>query len=208
MRHVLNTLKKDDVFVDVGAGLGDYSLLAASKITTGKIYSFEPHPEAFKLLSENMQLNNLEKILKPYNSAVTNKNGVVRFVAHEVSELSRISSRANDESTISVSATTLDTFCEQNTINNIDVLKVDVEGAERSVFLGAKNMLKQGRIKQIIFELNTNPSRFNDESRFQTLEYLEKNSFRFYSFENQNATYTKKNILDIKTTQNILARLV
>jgi len=204
MNYVLKTLQKDSVFVDIGAGLGDYSLLAASKINKGKIFAFEPHPIAFKQLLENVRLNRLEKTVSTYNIALSNQTGKVSFLANDVSELSSISLDKNFN-TIEVATITIDEFCQKNELSKIDLMKIDVEGAEHLVLSGANKFLSQHRIKRILIELNPRSETLVNKSVEDTLVLLERAKYTFFKFDRKLFRVSIEQIISDGKTQNILA---
>ena len=74
MNFLLRYLRKEDSFLDIGANIGVYTLLAASKIKSGFIYSFEALPKNYQRLEENLKLNKLTQV-KPYSIAISNSTG-------------------------------------------------------------------------------------------------------------------------------------
>jgi FkbM family methyltransferase len=119
-----------EVFVDVGANVGAYSLRALSRGMT--VYSFEPNPENVKILKRNAEINHLA--VNALEFALGEKEGTVKMSQNGAT------SRIVEEG-IEVSVRTLDSF----NIPKVDLLKVDVEGFELEVFRGAKETLARCR---------------------------------------------------------------
>ncbi len=158
----LNYLQEGMIVFDVGAFIGEMTLLFSRFIgEKGQIHAFEAHSQTFKQLEttcifaarNNIILNNL---------AVSDHEGSVELYFYDQKYLS-LNSLADrplqnyginidSNGTESVEATTLDIYCDHNGIGNIDLLKIDVEGAEYQVLIGAQNMLKENRIRCIMFE--------------------------------------------------------
>lgn len=115
-----------DVFVDVGANVGAYSLRALSRGMT--VYSFEPNPENIKILKRNAEINRLPAVVLEY--ALGASEGTVRMSQNGAT------SRIIDQG-IEVPVRTLDGLGYPR----VDLLKVDVEGYELEVFRGAKDTL-------------------------------------------------------------------
>lgn len=148
---------------DVGANKGDYTLLLSRKIKNIKIFSFEPHPKTFEMLSENCKQENV----RLFNCALSSEEGELELFDYKskdgsshASLNSEIFSTIHKSSVVShkVNVSTVDSICQQNGISEIDFLKIDVEGYELDVLRGAKRMLLSGSIKTIQFEftqLNT-----------------------------------------------------
>lgn len=151
------------VIFDVGAYTGE-SAITYNKYFNGNcaIFSFEPFKESYELLIENVKgLGNV----KAYNFAVGNKNEKTTFYVNNFSATSSFlpSSKEGTElwgkelmeakAEIQVDVQTLDTFVEEQGIDQIDILKMDVQGAEHLVLEGARKTIGQGKIKMIFAEL-------------------------------------------------------
>ena len=67
-------IKDSDLILDIGAHIGVFSIFASRQVKNGKIYAFEPAPENFEMLRENIELNKAKNII-PFNKAVSDKNG-------------------------------------------------------------------------------------------------------------------------------------
>ncbi len=152
-------LQPGDTFADVGAHRGYYTLLAAKRVgPQGRVFAFEPASFIFRGLHENIQLNQFSQILiRPL--AVCNEVGARTLYAVFDEKNSGLSSlKAPPPETLHVQAqrvesTTLDYFFSQQPGAPIpDLIKVDVEGAEREVFDGARGMLSAAKAPDIIFE--------------------------------------------------------
>lgn len=133
-------LKSGDIVLDVGANIGTVTLQASICVESlGRIYSIEPHPQIFKFLNENIILNNFENV-KLFNVAVGNKSGTILF-SNQKSDCQNkiILEKSND--TIEVPIKLLDELTIDE--SEIDLLKIDVEGFEQFVLLGAKKTLEK-----------------------------------------------------------------
>lgn len=149
-------LTEASVCCDIGANVGYYSLLFASLAPKGVVHSFEPVPLNFYVLCTNRLLNSFANLVAN-PCAVGDVNGSVEFVVSRDSAFSsmvdtRIKPMAME---ISVPITTLDSYCEKNGIDRIDVLKVDVEGAEERVLAGAERLFRNqaSRPRTVMMEL-------------------------------------------------------
>lgn len=121
-----------DIFFDVGANAGFYTLLAKHK--GAKIYCFEPFPTTYEMLRWNVERNGRDARVTILPYAVSEHKGTLHMVKEYTSGINHISVDGN----IPVQTINLDEFEIIPT-----VMKVDVEGHEMNVFKGAKNMLKQ-----------------------------------------------------------------
>lgn len=171
---IKKNLREGGIFVDVGANIGFMSLVAAT-VRKSKIHSFEPSPIAYPRLVENINLNNLGSRVKLNNSLISNSNKSISFVEDDRSELSHISK--SDEKGIKIKSSTLDAYCSKNKIKKIDVLKIDVEGAELSVLKGAGLMLQTHKIKHIYVELNYACRQYGSTNS-ESLSYLKSLGYR------------------------------
>lgn len=91
MKYFTNLIEKDDVVVDVGAHMGDYTILAGSKLKTGKVLAFEPSTTALKVLEENIHLNRIQDKVIVFPYLASNKNGTSMYVEGNTSETGHIS---------------------------------------------------------------------------------------------------------------------
>jgi len=122
---------------DIGANIGFYSLIPAEKC---KVFSFEPHPDTFKFLVENIEFNERNNII-PINKALDNKNGTVEFSDMPGSTINKIiRNTSKDMETTKVETTTGDSYCKEQSIIP-DFLKIDTEGNEKAILCGFTNTL-------------------------------------------------------------------
>lgn len=175
-------LKKKSTFIDIGAGFGDYSLLAAEILSSenSKIFSFEPADLPFIGFSKNIVLNKLENKISLMKEIISDSVGYLYFHEEKTSEISHISHKKLGKKR---QTTTIDSMVKKYKLREIDLIKIDVEGAEKMVLDGAKLSLKRGIIKNIILELNAKNKDFTT-SHEQIIEYLNKFSYSVYKIEN------------------------
>jgi FkbM family methyltransferase len=149
------------VVFDVGANVGDYSLLVAGHLRSATIYAFEPSPRTYaELVTHVAPVPGI--VALPLGLSDT--DGTVEFFTYAVDGvedryLSAIDLRRPTlvlpvelSGSEQVEVRTLDGFCEERGIEAIDFLKMDVEGHELSVLRGAQRMLGRGAISMIQFE--------------------------------------------------------
>ncbi|MBD2260781.1 FkbM family methyltransferase [Pseudanabaena sp. FACHB-2040] len=147
---------------DVGSNLGELTLLFSSLIGhTGKVHCFEASSSVFSKFESFWKTLGRPQII-PNNLAVSDIDGYLSLNVYD-DEHSGWNSLANRPlekyginikpiHTETVKSTTVDSYCKEHGIESIDLLKVDVEGAEYQVLLGAVEMLKEKRIKRCTFE--------------------------------------------------------
>jgi FkbM family methyltransferase len=151
-------LKPGMIAVDCGAHIGEYTLLFAHLVgSNGRVYAFEPDPRVFKILKENVSINNLHNVVLN-NIALSDFCGETDFLLNTDPTASSLVKAGNHiiEST-RVSVTTLDSFIQENKITKIDALKIDVEGAEEAVLNGAKEVLSHFEPGLIVVECELDP---------------------------------------------------
>lgn len=144
-------LHPGDCFVDVGANIGYYSVLAAAIVSrTGKVIAFEPSDRVRKRLVRNVELNELNQV-EIRGDAVGERAGVVRLVEPQDTGNDGLAYVTVD-TTIGrdVACVTLDSLIE---VGNVPTLiKVDVEGGEQRVFAGAARLFARDDAPSLIFE--------------------------------------------------------
>lgn len=185
MNFIYDFLKKDDIFVDVGANIGAHTLMAASKIKTGKIFSFEPSAKALKYLKENIQINHLKSKVIIVDRVVSNINGFESFTLGKHSEIDRIGEKGDIfHKTKMIPSVSLDKFLLENKIDCVDLIKIDVEGAELKVLEGLKDYLSKGKVGVIIFEINSNCGVYGYSVK-DIINFLEQNNFILYALDSK-----------------------
>ena len=141
LQHLLvESLRPGDVFFDIGANVGFFSLLGSRLVgPTGRVVSFEPLPRNLELLRRHLNLNQTAN-LTVIPAAVADVEGVGCL-----SEAPSASQGALSERGISVALVSLDTLWAAGNVPTPSVLKIDVEGAESRVLTGARDLLSRSR---------------------------------------------------------------
>lgn len=147
------------VVFDVGANVGNYTRTIKALAPDTQIFAFEPHPETFKVLSSVAQLNNVrvfemalgerEDRLKLFDLADGSDRTLASLHEGVIEELHHQTSRAFD-----VQVRTVDSMIQELGVARINLLKVDAEGHELSVFKGAGKALQNAAIDVVQFEFN------------------------------------------------------
>lgn len=171
-QHFLYQLKEDDAVLDIGAHVGYYSLLAGKAAKRGKVYAFEPDSDSASLLKENIKLNKLTNI-EVVPAAVADKDGFLYFESQEFNKGE--SSLSSEEKGYKVAAITLDNWAKN--IKKIDIVKMDIEGAEIKALRGGRNTLRKDGIR-IYIEYNPRSILKLSEDPQAYLEELDKLGFK------------------------------
>jgi FkbM family methyltransferase len=143
-------LKKNSVIMDIGSHIGLFSILASKKFVNGKIYSFEPNSYNYKILSDNIQSNNLKNI-STFNSAVSNNSNFIQLYCND--DFAAHSIHKKTSTSITVKSTTIKDIFYNNHIMKCDLLKLDCEGAEYEILMNAPQEIFQ-KISKICLEID------------------------------------------------------
>jgi FkbM family methyltransferase len=168
----INLLKPSDIVFDIGANIGTYAIRSAKKLEPfGQVFAFEPLDENHEMLLHSCTLNSVNNITV-VKKAVGDKVGTVIFSHSGRNSSAKILAEPNKDSR-SVEIITLDDFVEQNRVEQIDWIKMDIEGAEPLVLEGMKKTLKFFQ-PSFLFE--------NHEGGKKTCDILLANGYKIGSF--------------------------
>lgn len=147
--------------IDVGANIGIYTILLGKAISpSGHLWSIEPFPPVASYLKKNIALNELNNITF-IDKAVAEHDGMLDFhvfpegsdVYNSLGAAYRPAEKLKAVRVIPVSVTTLDIIADKYGIDKIDILKIDVEGAEERVLKGAERLIRRSQNVQIVMEI-------------------------------------------------------
>lgn len=201
-KKIVEKSTKCPVIFDIGAHHGSVSLAYNSLFHKAKIYSFEPFPDSFKDLKRNTK--NLENI-QSYELAVSDINGESSFYSYKSSPTNSL--LATDpmaeeiwkkglfdlREIFTVSVKTIDELVKEFSLKKIDLLKLDVQGAEPKVLKGAEQAIKGGLIKVIYTEIITLPTYQGQLGLIKSLELFYEYGYSLVGLYNY--SYTKKGFL-------------
>ena len=166
MMLALHLLREGDLFLDIGANIGTYTVLA-SGICRAKTWAFEPDHDTVQRLKRNIAVNSLDALVKVYECALGAEQGEVAFT-FGLDTVNRIAA-ANDKKVRRVRGERLDTLIVDS---QPIMLKLDVEGAEEDVLQGAKALLARPCLKVVELETVTPESaRLLDGNQFERAYY-------------------------------------
>lgn len=211
---LLPYIQNAKIILDIGAHIGSHTIAYASLNPNATIYSFEMQQEMFSLLNMNVQSNHLEQRCKIFNNAVGNENktvemdtgdpisesaySVFNYFANPVNnERYNFGGLALGKGGNQTQMITIDSLG----LDGCDLIKIDVEGFEYAVILGAIKTIM--RYKPVIY--------YEHNSRIMTAEMCKIANLPFYD----NNIYTVENLLKcigynnfIKIDDNILASII
>ncbi len=186
----LSYLREGMTIFDVGANVGELTILFSRFAgDAGSIHAFEPSSLAFEKLTTICTAASLRNVHLNQTALAANEESVILhfygddYLSWTSQALRPLESYGFDVAAVDseeVPATTVDLYCDRNQIASIDLLKVDVEGAEFQVMLGAKKMLEARRVKcltfefgQTTFDMNNSPAEI--EAYLHQLGYVLRN---------------------------------
>lgn len=189
MAFLLHFLRGEDLFVDVGANMGSYTILACAAVGASG-YAFEPIPKTYERLVENVRLNHLEARVNCWNRGVGARPGRTAFTS-DYGPANRVFDPAEGNPiAVEVDMTSLDIALGDETPS---LLKIDVEGYEAPVLEGAKNTLQKETLQAVIMELNGSGSRYGfSESKIQ--EEMYDYGFRIHSYDPLSRTLVESDV--------------
>ena len=150
----LSRLRAGSVFVDVGANIGPYTVPAARKVgPAGRVVAVEASPRVFPYLAHNVELNQLSNVRLVQCAALAQDRENVPFYDAPPDHfgMGALAAQFNAQP-VGVQARTLDSVLTEAGVDRVDLLKVDVEGFEFDVFMGAERLLRGQQPPPILFE--------------------------------------------------------
>ncbi len=208
MSFLLHFLRKEDLFLDVGANIGSYTILASGQIGC-KTMAYEPVPTTFDRLKNNIAINHIDDKVEAFNVGIGSFSSKIRFTIDKDSENHVMLEHENSPS-VEIAIEPLDHILGQN---YPILIKIDVEGYETEVLKGARDLLQSSGLQAIIIELNGSGRKYgysdNDihqsllDQGFQSVEYLP-----FERRLNERATYGDMNTIYVKNKNLVSERLV
>lgn len=162
--------------IDIGANCGVASIILAKQNPKSKILAYEPHLPTFKLLEENIRINSLQNITI-YNLAVSNESGKeIKLCVHP--DYSGGNTTCSDEETfighfnnkenisfLSVKTISLDDIIKYHSIDQVNLLKIDCEGAEYEIIYES-NFIRERKVKNIVGEFHN--LKYNNKAENQS----------------------------------------
>ena len=184
---------KEPVIFDVGAYLGDVAMAYRARFPDASIYCFEPSPRSYRVLKTRTVGDSRTFC---HQTAVSDRKGTALLNENASSATNSLLTTDPRGSSFwgegllkttartEVPTTTLDAFCREGRISHIDILKLDVQGAEFSALVGATDMLASQRVSLIYCELITCPTYYSQHKLQEYLVLLDSLSYEFLDFFN------------------------
>jgi FkbM family methyltransferase len=188
-RFIRRRLQFGDVFIDVGANIGYYSLCASKLVgVTGRVVAVEASPVIYRELVANLEMNRASNV-RPVHCAVSNTSGeLLVYGGPPCNRGSATTVPTGNEDEVpesSVRAATLETLLTQDEIDRVRLVKIDVEGAEWAVAQGMAPIFESCR-KEVEIAMEISPSRLaaQGHSAEEILNLFRVNGFHAYALEN------------------------
>lgn len=187
---VLRCLRQGMTFMDVGSNVGLFALAGAKRLEQlggGVVYAVEPSTWSFGVLQENVRLNHLTNVFL-YRTAFGDYTGeaVLKLNVPWKDALNTLGEPSHPNSQVigyeTVPITTIDAFIEANHISKVDLMKVDVEGAELLVFKGAENLLRRPDAPLIVYESSPLTAGFNYHP-VEVMWFLQDYGYQFFMLD-------------------------
>lgn len=202
MSFLLHYLHKDDLFFDIGANVGVYTILA-SKVKNSQTICIEPLPSTYEKLKDNIQINRLTNVTS-LNIGLSSEKSKLYFTTDKdtMNGVALLSNKNTQE----IDVDTLDNLARIHGIPKI--IKIDVEGYESNIILGGKSTLINETVEVIILELNGSGLKygFNDDEIHTDLKTFGFDSFTYNPFKREliklekygthNTIYIRKSVIE------------
>jgi FkbM family methyltransferase len=200
-----SNLRPGQSFVDAGANIGYFTLLGGQLVgKRGRVLAVEAHPRLADLLRRNVVINGMQDYVTVRHQAAWSETTVLKFhLRTDYSANSSVGSLGDEQLTrvhdseevVEVVATPLDDLLEASP--HVDVMKVDVEGAEVQVFAGLQRTLRDNPAIQIVFEWSPGQIEMVGDRPSELVDFLTKRGFRFRLIEQDLAAIDRGALLEL-----------
>lgn len=182
---ITQTLKPGDGFIDVGANIGHYSLLAARLVGAhGCVVAIEAAPWIHALLEQHVRINRLHNV-RTVAAAATATHGTVKLYAGHAGNIGKTSTIARPGTSVDVPALPLAEILHTREVTLARIIKIDVEGAELDVLRGLAPVLPQLRDDvEIIMEISPAIMPDAENARDEIFATLRAHGFSAFVFDN------------------------
>lgn len=193
-------IRPGEVVLDIGAHVGRYSVFMSRLVgPQGKVFAFEPVPDTYWRLRETLALNRCENVIA-IQKAICDRVGTVTMNLFEpqYSEYNTMGqplmpthegTRVAPSKSVTVPGDTLDHFCLIEDIGQINFLKIDVEGFEKFVLMGANRLLRKQCVDYICFEISQDPLKGAGVKAREIFELLEMHNYTIYQFDENSGAF-------------------
>jgi FkbM family methyltransferase len=202
-------LKPGMTFIDAGANMGLYSIFAARRVgPRGKVLALEPSAREFEILQKNVKLNSLTNVLT-IRKAIFDRASQVELSVAPLGKSGHNTLGAFGYDTPldhseRVQSERLDDLIHGEGLTRVDVIKMDIEGAETAALRGAEETLRQFK-PVLLIELSDRSLQHQGTSSRELLGLLEKQGYRIFSFDPATGTPVRLTPRPQFDSENIVA---
>jgi FkbM family methyltransferase len=189
LEYILN---EGDIFIDIGANIGLHTIYSANKVgELGKVYAFEPTPSTFLKLKDNIELNHFKNV-ELINIGISDEQKILKINTTEnydawntFAEPGKMACPDLFINKVDVEVKPLDLWINENKIDTsqIKLIKIDVEGWEKFVLLGAKEILTSNYSPTILIEFDENNTWAAGYYCQELYDLLTGFGYKIYSFQ-------------------------
>lgn len=188
------------IIFDGGANIGFVTYQFHKRFKNASIYSFEPNPSVFSKLKKSTESN---KNVYVINKGIGNEDLILNFYKNNNTGTSSFlepndfhkAHLARKYEKIEIPTISINQFCQQNSIDKIDILKLDIEGFELNALKGCKEMLLENKIDFIYTEVNLIPTYEGQCLIEEVIAFLRKLNYIPYNFYGNNETEFRESII-------------
>ena len=215
-------IKQGDVIIDIGANIGLFTLIAADKTgSQGKVISFEPSPQTFMWLKENISANNLENV-SPFKMALSDREGSIEFFVssegYDAFNSVIKPSKGTNYNVENVVTTKLDSFVEkEGLLEKVALIKIDVEGFEIPLLNGGNKILSSEFAPDLVIEFTESNAKNAGVTCVDLYDAITKLGYKLYRYnkitnillpEPRGLSYTEyKNLIATKDLKKLNGRI-
>jgi FkbM family methyltransferase len=185
---------------DIGANVGYYAMLAAALVgPAGRVHAFEPTPDVAQRLAQNIAMNHLSDRIRHLAVAVGSTTCTSElYLNPDNSEGNSLFASSEHRVSTAVPVITIDEHVRVNGLRAVDIIKVDVEGAELDVLKGGAGLLSREDAPILFIEFNPSALELAGANTYEL--YLALNRLGYDCFELEQLTH------DSKPVYNVLAK--
>lgn len=197
------------VVIDVGANIGQYALYFA--FHGKKVFAFEPMPSMIERLNTHIAMNNISDKITLVTKALTSSNGTLKFSlpkAENSGTASTVLGRSqNTDELIEVEGITLDDYLASiNFQGSVDLIKIDIEGAELFALQGMKNLLSSQNKPVLILEMNDDMMKMAGYTPDGVVEFLKPFGYQAYEITRSGFSGPEEKILSLSENYAFLTQ--
>lgn len=220
IKFISSFLQSGDAFIDVGANIGYFSVVASRSVGTGSVHSFEPTKKTYKRLLESIDLNKTKNIY-PHKVALSDVKERREFTTSndgfDAYNSLGVPSQGIDFSKETLTTVTLDAFLKEQNIATPTLIKIDVEGWEIPVIKGMKELLNKKDSPVLMVEFTEDNAKLSGFSCANLFNLISSFNYALYKYnwvtnelvkQENKKFYTYTNLVCIKANSAYFERLI